>query len=80
MPLLRNPSAAWSKPALTYLQKGGKLAVSARNERYRYTEWPNGTAELWDYQADPGETRNLAADPAYAPVVAEMKPLLRQGG
>ena len=77
-PLLRNPSAKWDRPAFTWLGGRKSLAVSVRNERYRYTEWPGGEAELWDYKVDPGETRNLATDPKYGKTVQEMRALLRR--
>jgi hypothetical protein len=50
-----------------------------RTERWRYTEWDGGAkgAELYDEAEDPRETRNLAAHPARAAVVAEMKALVK---
>jgi len=48
-----------------------------RTERYRYTEWRKGSeiiaGELYDHSKDPGEHENLAADPAYADIIAELK-------
>jgi arylsulfatase A-like enzyme len=32
--------------------------------RFHYILNPGGTEELYDYRADPDETKNLAADPA----------------
>jgi len=79
VPLLKNPSAAWDKPAFSYLRRGQVLGASVRTERYRYTEWDEGRqgAELYDYQTDPGEDRNLSSDPKHAKTVAELKRLLR---
>ncbi|HSB60493.1 MAG TPA: sulfatase [Vicinamibacteria bacterium] len=66
--------------------RGGALVGRAvRTERYRLVEWkqpgaPPGTAEmeLYDYETDPGETRNLAADqPA---VVGELRARLAAQG
>lgn len=42
-------------------------------EQYPLDEYPNGFAELYDIEADPWEMQNLYFDPAYAPVVAELK-------
>jgi uncharacterized sulfatase len=82
-PLLKNPQAAWNKPAITQVRRGaGENAFqgySARNERWRYTEWDEGKrgVELYDETNDPGELRNLANDPKYAKIVAGMKKLLQ---
>ena len=64
-----------------------KWAYALRNKRYRYVEWREGdykkskdyvtgkvaAAELYDYEKDPLETKNLVDDPAYATVVKELK-------
>jgi iduronate 2-sulfatase len=49
----------------------GMLGRAVRDERYRLVEWKKPGAEastaeyeLYDYQADPGETKNLAASQA----------------
>jgi iduronate 2-sulfatase len=46
-----------------------------RTEQWRYTEWDHGKrgVELYDEQNDPREFKNLASDPKFAPVVAEMR-------
>ena len=61
----------WSKPAVTQVERHATTSYprlsgySVRNERYRYTSWQNGNAgeELYDYQNDPHELKNLASDP-----------------
>jgi uncharacterized sulfatase len=81
-PLLNNPKAPWSAPAVTQQvrREGGKqvMGYSVRTERWRYTEWDNGAAgnELYDQDADPHEYQNLAKDAKYAGQVAELKALL----
>ncbi|MEI6715657.1 MAG: sulfatase [Verrucomicrobiota bacterium] len=78
-PLLENTSAEWKRPAYSQVQRGAIPGHSVRNERWRYTEWGYGEkgAELYDHQNDPSELKNLAADPAYATTVSEMKGLLK---
>jgi iduronate 2-sulfatase len=90
-PLLDDPSAKWDTPAITQVSRGtptatgepvGKnpwfLGTSVRTERYRYTEWDGGKkgVQLYDYEKDPNELKNLADDPAYADMVKQMKALL----
>ncbi len=84
-PLLKNPNAKWDKPALTQQRRGNAnngffMGYSVRNERYRYTEWDEGRkgVELYDYDRDPNELKNVANDPKYAKVVEQMKQLLKQ--
>jgi uncharacterized sulfatase len=78
-PLLDDPQAAWPHPAFTQVQRGSFPGHSVRTERWRYTEWGGGEkgAELYDHDVDPKELRNLAADPKFAEVVADLKAQLK---
>jgi len=82
LPLLQNPKAAWTKPAITQVlhEETGEriMGYSVRTERWRYTEWGGGKAgvELYDHDADSHEWNNLAKDPKYAKEIAELKALL----
>ena len=67
------PQAAWDKPAITQTKRTEQImGYSIRNERYRYTEWAGDRKELYDYESDPMEPKNLVNDPAHAKTVAEM--------
>ena len=88
-PLLDDPTAEWDRAAVTQVSRGTPtttgakkakgqpwfLGYSVRTERYRYTEWDGGKkgAQLFDYQTDPNEMKNLADDPALADVVRQLK-------
>jgi len=80
-PLLRDPQASWDHSAYTFVAREDWLGLAVRTERWSYTEWDEGRrgCELYDLQADPRESRNLAADPAYGEIVAEMCRRLRAG-
>jgi arylsulfatase A-like enzyme len=55
------------------------LGRTVRTESWRYTEWPDGTVELYDHRDDPHEYVNLASAPNSAPIAADLKRLLREG-
>jgi arylsulfatase A-like enzyme len=61
-PLLRDPAAAWDRPAVcTYFRNNH----SVRSERWRYTRYHDGGEELYDHNVDPLEWENLAGLPRY---------------
>ena len=80
-PLLRDPQASWDHPAYTFTAREDWLGIAVRTERWCYTEWDEGRrgVELYDLQADPRESHNLASDPAYAATVTEMRQRLQAG-
>lgn len=79
-PLLDDPKAAWDKPAFTQVWRGSFSGHSVRTERWRYTEWADGTrgVQLYDYRTDPDEKHNLAGDPQHAQTMAELKALVQK--
>lgn len=74
-PLLEDPEAPWERPALTTF---GPNNHSLRSERYRYTRYADGSEELYDHEADPREYTNLAGDPAFRPIMEDMRRWLPQ--
>src|SRR5207247_720608 len=86
VPVLRDPSVP-TKEAIFHVYprnprvRGEVLGRAVRTARYRLVEWkkPGGPAdtaefELYDYEADPGETKNLAA--AQPEVVLKLRAIL----
>ena len=72
-------------------KRGPKMGYAIRTDRYRYTEWHDNNyrsynnyntskisgRELYDYEKDPLETRNLVKDPAYIKTVKLLKNKLK---
>jgi arylsulfatase A-like enzyme len=82
-PLLSDPTAAWDQPAFSVWSEDGTTlhGTAIRTEKWRYAEFgPNGSngAMLFDPHTDPLEMKNLANDPQYASVVAELSPLVKK--
>ena len=80
-PLFDDPQRPWKRGAFTQVTRGDKMGYTVRTERWRYTEWDGGKSgvELYDQDADPGELKNLAADPKHAGTAGELKALLKAG-
>jgi uncharacterized sulfatase len=92
-PLLTDPGRPWKTAVFAVVgrratpDKGGngeKLDIhymgrTVRTDRWRYTEWPDGSAELYDEEADPHEYANLATRPEQGAVRSELKALLLAG-
>ena len=83
-PLLEKPNAAWDRPAISQMRRAagaGKFVhgYSIRTERYRFTEWADGKEgeEMYDYQKDPNELKNLAKSEAHSTLKAALKKRLR---
>jgi uncharacterized sulfatase len=82
--LLRDPGAPWDHAAFTQVRRSAGenafMGYSVRTERWRYTEWDGGTrgTELYDEKTDPDEQQNVAGDPKYKDVVAEMQRRLQE--
>ncbi len=67
--LLRDPKAAWDRPAIT---THGFMNHTVRDERWRYIRYADGSEELYDDDADPYEWTNLASQPDLAKVKEEL--------
>jgi uncharacterized sulfatase len=79
VPLLEDPQQSWKKSAVTVVSAPRRgLGRALRTETHTYIEWPDGSAQLYDYSRDPKEFTNLADKPRYSSTVAELKRLLAE--
>jgi arylsulfatase A-like enzyme len=68
-PLLRNPTSAWSTPAITTHGRGNH---AVRLSQWRYIRYADGSEELYDQSRDPYEWKNLASDSQLATIKANL--------
>ncbi len=67
--LLEDPKAKWDRAAVTTFHKDNH---SIRSETWRYIRYADGSEELYNHDNDPYEWTNLAKDPQYASVKADL--------
>jgi N-acetylglucosamine-6-sulfatase len=71
--LFRDPGAQWGRELLIEGGTNQGLTFTAlRNYRWKYIEHTTGEVELYDLERDPDELVSLHADPALAPLRAEL--------
>lgn len=68
-PTLPGPEAVFSE----YNLRSPLCSYMVRTRRHKYIYNQGALDELYDHEADPGETHNLAGDSAYASVVSELR-------
>ena len=72
-PWLADPATPRERPAVTTWHYKNH---SVRSARYRYICYRDGSEELYDHTADPGEHANLAGKPGFDEVLAEHRRFL----
>jgi len=72
-PLLVDPKANWTTPAVTTYRFGNH---TARTSEWRYIRYENGEEELYDERKDPNEYTNLAGKPELAAKKIELAAFL----
>jgi arylsulfatase A-like enzyme len=70
VPLLKNPTATWDRPALT--TKAFKTHA-LRTERWRYIHYADGSEELYDHDNDAQEHINLAGKSELSKLKADLQ-------
>ncbi len=88
-PLFEDPDRLWKRAVFSQSPReipgvGSGMGYSMRTARYRYTEWtaeenPFRASELYDYQNDPLEQRNIANRPENISLVNGLAGMLHEG-
>lgn len=86
VPLLQNPARKWKSAAFSQFPRGKKLeGFAIRTDDFRYVEWRSKkdnsllSKELYDHRNDSLESVNVADNPVYREVVAELAQKLNDG-
>lgn len=70
VPLLKNPNRSWDRPAISTM---GYKRHAVRDERYRYIQYEDGSAELYDHEEDPQEWKNLAQEKGFESTIKRLR-------
>jgi len=77
-PVLEDPTRPHKDAAFTLVTRGPqKFGQSVRTARWRFTQWSDGTSELYDHDADAEETRDLSRLAEHQTLITELKAQLR---
>jgi uncharacterized sulfatase len=80
VPLLNDPDGRWAREVFSsVMRRAGGVGRSLRTSRYRYTEWPDGSEELFDHAIDPHEHVNLAGRLEGRATLETLRQLLARG-
>jgi len=73
LPLLADPAGGGRGEVVSSVpRRASRMARSVRTSRWRYSEWPDGSRELYDHDADPREISNLAGRAEHTTTIAEL--------
>lgn len=72
LPLLKDPKAQSTRPAITIMGGGNKASYAARDQRWRYIRYHDGSEELYDHESDPNEWNNVADKSENGPIKTEL--------
>ena len=93
IPLLNDPNpkgGSWKQAVFSQVPRNPSQApepvmgYSMRTDRYRLIQWRKSdgavdACELYDYEKDPMESRNLAADSEYIEILTDLKEIMEKG-
>lgn len=60
------------------MRGAGTFGQTIRTTRWRFIQWSDGAAELYDHDADPQEMNDVSGLSAHAPLIRELKARLQK--
>lgn len=70
LPLISDPKTSWQDHSITTFARGNHAITT---QRWRYIQYYDGSAELYDRATDPNEWNNLIDDPQWSQIVSDFK-------
>ena len=70
LPLVNDPESAWTDHTVTTFGRGNHAITT---KRWRFIQYFDGSAELYDRATDPHEWNNLIDDPQWRRLVSEFR-------
>ena len=73
--IVADPELAFRDNVQAVIRRGDFLGRMVKTKEWRYIEWDHGEKgiELYNQKSDPIEYKNLAQDPAYSEIIANLK-------
>jgi arylsulfatase A-like enzyme len=83
VPLLTQPTRSWKEAVFGQCSRDDWMGHAIRTQRHRFVVWSKpgepSSHELYDLVNDPGETHNVAGEPAFLAIQRELNEQLQSG-
>jgi len=79
VPLLRDPKRSGRRAAFSVAKRGNTMGRSIRTKEWRYTEYTDGSAELYDCRTPTATSTNQVHKSERRDIVAQLQTLLHAG-
>ena len=78
VPLLRDPERPWKQAAFSVVKRGNTIGRSVRTKEWRYTEYTDGSAELYDCRTPTAMSTNQVHKSDRRDIIALLQTLLQK--
>jgi len=79
VPLIRDPKQSWKKAAFSVAKRGDIIGHSVRTKHWRYTEYTDGSTELYNCRIPVAASRNQVRNDKCKDIVAQHQIFLHKG-